>query len=251
MGTCCVPKNKRFGHSLNQKISQATRLNYISLRDQDLKSVPNQLNSLNIKTIDLGNNAIKNFHCSLNLMDKLQVLILDRNKISSLSQFSSRTLKTLNLNENSLQNLLEFDFPDLRKLFINSNSLVSLDFLVNCSQLEQLEVKSNQLSSLPEFLCELKELARVNFSANRIEELGIHWKPSKLLTIDLTSNRVSRVPESMLLNTNLYHIKLIENLVTPEAFMKTAGVQEYLNRRKTHFDKGLWEGLSAAQHILE
>lgn len=251
MGTCCTPKNKKSDHSINQKVSQATRLNYISLRDRDLKSVPDQLNSLNIKTIDLGNNSLRNFACSLNLMDNLQVLILDRNKISSLSQFSSRSLRTLNLNENSLQSIRSFDFTDLRKLFLNSNSLASLDFLRNCDQLEQLEVKSNHLSSLPEFLCDLKELARANLSMNRIETLEIDWKPSKLATIDLSTNRILKVPEPMLQNTNLCHIKLVGNLVTPEAFMEAEGVQEYLNRRKAHFDKKLWEGLPAAQYVLE
>lgn len=251
MGQCFASRNISLRNTIQQQIIQAGRLNYISLRNHELERVPSQLDSTNIKTIDLGNNYIVCFALQLSSMDNLQILVLDNNRITAFTHALSSSLRILNLNENLLKSFHDIEFPNLEKLSLNNNCLTSIDDIKDCNKLEHLEVNINTLTSLPNFLCGLKGLIRAEFAINQIDNLEINWKPSKLTTLDLSSNKISKVPAAILTNTNLCHIRLVKNLITSKRFMKIDGIQEYMARKRAYSDGVTWKEPKDAKNVLD
>ncbi|NWR69039.1 TLR10 protein, partial [Centropus unirufus] len=110
----------------------------------------------------------------------LKLLILQRNKFESLSKvsFMTRRMKSLNYLDMS-NNLLSHEGADvqcrwaesLTELDLSSNQLTDAVFECLPGNIRKLNLQSNQITSVPEGMAELKSLQELNLAWNRLADL--------------------------------------------------------------------------------
>jgi len=98
--------------------------------------------------------------------------------------------------------------------------------------MQNLDLSKNQLSVLPESICNLGALVELDVSSNDLEELpqGI-GKLSKLVKVDASYNRFSFFPRALLDCTDLELLNLEENnigSVPNEIALKLTNLQNLL-----------------------
>jgi Leucine-rich repeat (LRR) protein len=108
-------------------------------------------------------------------------------------------LEELDLSGNALEVLpVAFDeLESLRLLRLDRNKLASIAGVCRCTNLQELYVKSNEISQLPTNLTSLVRLHRLYACRNKVEWLPFDLSPmSSLRTLDLTSNALSAMPST-------------------------------------------------------
>ncbi|XP_020779611.1 leucine-rich repeat-containing protein 47 isoform X2 [Boleophthalmus pectinirostris] len=111
---------------------------------------------------------------------------------------------------------------NLQSLVLCRNKLVSVPRVDTLQALKVLDLSVNELGSLPEGVCGLKELTTLNLSCNHLETLpeGLSQCP-KLSTLNVSKNRLSSLPSDLcsdkleLLSTVLASDNLLQEL-SPE-----------------------------------
>ncbi|NXY44341.1 TLR1 protein, partial [Ceuthmochares aereus] len=128
----------------------------------------------------------------------LETLILQKNKFESLSKVSFMTshMKSLKYLDMS-NNLLSHDGADMQcrwaesltELDLSSNQLTDAVFECLPVNIKKLSLQSNQITSVPKGMAELKSLQELNLARNRLSDLpGCSGFPSlEILNIEMNS----------------------------------------------------------------
>jgi Leucine-rich repeat (LRR) protein/FtsH-binding integral membrane protein len=103
--------------------------------------------------------------------------------------------------------ILELFFPQT----LNATTIAPL-LLSNLTQLHELQVEENRLSSLPDSISQLTQLRRLHASSNRLSSLPMSvWQLKRLRWLDVSVNGLSALPESISQLTRLQHLDVSLN----------------------------------------
>ena len=189
------------------------------------------------RILGLGSCDLHEFPDFLKSQDKLELLILSNNKISSLTGFHQlpvilpwTNLRYLDLSNNKLQGSLPIPPPSISSYLVSNNTLTGEipQMICNLSSLVALDLSYNNLSGmLPDCLGNLSfslsilNLRRNNFHGNIPQ---ICKKGSKLKMIDFSRNQLQgRIPRS-LVNCTMLETLVLGNNQLNDSFPSWLGV---------------------------
>jgi len=208
------------------RLNQLQQVYVIKIVKCGLDKVPPGLDELdNLYALTLSNNSIRKISPEMAECQMLQQLILDWNHISEISaglfgQKSFTQLEVLNLSHNRLS-FLPNDFgqtagrvSNLKYVDLSYNALGSIpDRLMQCRQIEELNLSHNCLRELP-VTYDLVKLKKLFVSFNELRKLPENIGDSKdLLKLRITSNKIQKLPLSILKLWKQRNGKLEELLV--------------------------------------
>ncbi|CAO3627160.1 unnamed protein product [Cunninghamella blakesleeana] len=186
-------------------------------------SLPNTMAQLtNLRKLDLGHNKLTCFPLMiLSNWSQLHDLILSHNRISHFQEdedtvYKLPSLIRLELRNNNLQHLSwNIELPKLKEIFLTDNRLISENkddhaygFFQYCSELQTLDVSSNQWSIIPNSVTSsLEKLQRLDVRGNQLKQLPSSLGKLPNLTVLLyEGNPLKSAPR------NVPMAKLIESL---------------------------------------
>ncbi|XP_053413257.1 leucine-rich repeat serine/threonine-protein kinase 2 [Nycticebus coucang] len=197
-------------------------LTHLDLHSNKFTSFPSYLLKMNcITNLDVSRNDIgpsvvldpavkcstlKQFNLSYNqlssvpenlaeVIEKLELLILEGNKISEISSpLSLKELKILNLNKNNISSLSENFLeacPNVESFSARMNFLAAMPFLP--SSMTSLKLSQNKFTRVPEAILNLPHLRSLDMSHNDIQYLPgpVHWKSLNLRELLFSYNQIS------------------------------------------------------------
>lgn len=193
----------------DSKINEITwnkleNLNYLDVSQNSITNFSEYLKLKSIKHLKANNNKITNFQLS----PSLELLDISNNKLTELA-ISSSKLKELNMSHNNIESfkltnnksLIDIDLSNnnLKVLhFIEENNINKLNLSVNklddnlcneiskCSNLENLDISQNKVSSLENFN-RLNKLHSLNISDTRINKISVSDIPDSLKEIHISN----------------------------------------------------------------
>lgn len=231
-----------------------TNLTDLSIGGASIADIPdNGLDSMVNTLIDLvlNNNSLKAVPKAVSKLTALQLLALDKNKISNVTWLPKKSkLRSLSLNSNRLfdskqlsnailpyaSSLVEFDiqgnlltsFPDLNiltlidELDFRHNRLVDPNSGSLPPGLSQLKLGSNNLPRLPRFLCTMNSISQLFVGSNSITELEAVGFPPHVHGAELENNKLTEITDtSFPENASITYILLNNNplvRITDNAF---------------------------------
>ena len=165
---------------------------------------------------------------------RLVELVLSYNNLRSLEGIHCPNLSILNVCSNRLMIDLEelSHMPMLKSLNIANNRLLeNINGIQYCTQLRTLDISSVGLTSL-DGVGELSELREINFYNNMISDITPLSRCQNLRKIDMTSNRIERLPMFLATLPHLNSLKCYDNeiIYIPEP------VGRRLNILRRHID---------------
>uniref|UniRef100_A0A8C5KHR9 Leucine-rich repeat serine/threonine-protein kinase 2 n=1 Tax=Jaculus jaculus TaxID=51337 RepID=A0A8C5KHR9_JACJA len=129
------------------------------------------------------------------VVEKLEQLILEGNKISGISSpLNLKELKILNLNKNHISSLPDNFFeacPKAESFSARMNYLAAMPFLP--SSITSLKLSQNKFTNIPDTILILPHLRSLDMSHNNIELLPgpTHWKSLNLRELIFSYNQIS------------------------------------------------------------
>lgn len=213
----------RIDYGNYQRLVQ-TNVEYLNLANLKLTSVDQNLLKLNrLKYLDLSNNLISSIW-NIDMLDNLESLYLDLNKLKSLNGTGIndlQNLKILSLKNNRLINI-NLSNPII-ELHLDNNSLSSIpEHLQRLDSLRVLSISNNDLSHWDPILL-FKNLISLNLSNCDInlDDLVIH-ESNDLQHLDLSGNKCSSI-------TSIYN--LIEDRVCLHSLdISNLGLKKIFNK---------------------
>lgn len=178
-------------NSFETSFQQIGLLQELSLSGNSLNNMrPSIINSLkNLVKLDLSRNSLTSDSSIFDSNSNLQSVVLDSNQITSLDGLikrlssSNSTLQMLSIKSNQITNLAS-SFSTLGSL-----TILALSF--------------NQIKSIGSVFSGLNNLKQLYLDSNQIESIDQNWftiPMTQLLSIDLSNNRLSSIPNLKLLN---------------------------------------------------
>lgn len=173
----------RYLKNFPRNICKLTNLISLKLPQHNIKSLPDCINSLDLKLLDLRNNphiSIDNLNCN----DSLKSLNLDYCWLDSIPQsimkFSG--LWWLLLRDNNIKYIPEniSELKNLNSLFLTGNPLQEYSAIFTLENLTSLSLSECNLDSIPSTISNLTKLKYLNISNNNIRKKEIR-KLKKLL----------------------------------------------------------------------
>lgn len=176
----------------NQLSPALTTLNFLQFialpahKDFDLPSAIPHLLQLPLETLILENIRIETFPVELFALPRLTTFIVRKGtyrprypmEVPAGGPFGSPTLEKLILEGYPISGEENLGpFPGLREASLVRCNLVQLDFLQQSKNLERLNVRSNQLETLPAFLSECTELRALELSNNPFRKIELDLEP--------------------------------------------------------------------------
>ena len=140
---------RKVKYNLLQTLNECHSINQCS----DLLS--NYINQLDTE-IDFSNNNLTNIDDSIQLVPNVKILLLNHNKISSISNLSFLTQLThLSISDNLINmcDQLHTKLGNIRTLDLSQNSIISLRGLSKLYSLESLDVSFNKINDIEEVAC--------------------------------------------------------------------------------------------------
>lgn len=175
-----------------------------------------------IEFVDASLNRIQNLHLQQHSLPLLQTLNVSKNSIHDVSLKDFESLESLVLNSNQLRNL-DFlqQFKNLKNLHVDDNDLVMIraqDFQ-NHLELKHINVAGNFISQIESNTFDrLTDLKYLNISHNSLEGLEFFTILSQLTSLevlDLSSNKINKVPSLKLFKmNNLKTLNVSNNFIT-------------------------------------
>ena len=166
-----------------------------------------------MKKLDLSENVLESLPPSFAHMISPEVINLSKNALKKLPVASTenpksrfgRDLKTLNLNDNQLESIDEWlnesnRFVCLEKLDISNNQISELQnkSMSNMINLRDLNCSKNNISTLPDSLCETLRLKILDVSDNKLESLPELLGSQQLLEeINCSNNQLTELPKDL------------------------------------------------------
>ncbi|XP_063283982.1 leucine-rich repeat-containing protein 40 [Pelobates fuscus] len=222
-----------------QHLKHLCSISVLELRDNKLKSLPDDINILKgLERLDLTNNDISSLPNSLGNLPNLKSLQLEGNPLRGirrdiLSKGTQELLKYLKsrvqAEEKSDQNAVTaMTLPS--DALVNTHSITTLKTLEYCDKqapaipeavfnavganpIVTLNFSKNQLTEIPPRIVELKESASdVNLGFNKINEISLNLcMLLKLTHLDMRNNLLMSLPEEMEAMTRLQSVILSFN----------------------------------------
>jgi len=193
------------------------------LNNMGLTELPEfQWNFGHLEVLDLSNNKIEILPESINRLNNLQSLNVSRNNIKAIPTKSVEQL------------------TQLTELNLSSNQLTTLpDSLGQLTQLTSLNLSDNQLTTLPDSLGQLTQLTELNLKNNRLtilpESLG---QLTQLTILNLKNTQLTLLSEFIGQIERLEHLELSDNQLTslPNSLAQCKQLKKLcLNRNKFTF----------------
>jgi Leucine-rich repeat (LRR) protein len=193
-------------------------LGYLSLTEHSLEEIPKQVFepelAQKLRTLDLSDNKLTNVSPRVALLTELKSLKLDNNKFvaGTLSAVSKlEKLQKLSLNGNRMGLMPAPKGVSSAKAASPSVILPELP-----SSLKEINLASNVLSSIPRSIISnhLQRLEKVDLSNNQLASVDGIWVLSNLEELQLDSNLLSCMPESMGTLKKLKVLSLKDNKFT-------------------------------------
>lgn len=217
-------------------LSKFEKLKYLSLSDNKLVTVPENIEHLNhLEELDLDGNEISILPKSIKNLKKLKSLHLFDNKLTSLN-FDKGDLPNLwNINlcyneftifPSELSNL-----PSLKRIMIwcNNISVISKD-IKNFKNLEELNLESNNISHLPNEISKLNSLKILSLRSNQLTEENILpvFKIKSLESLSFENNKISNIPSKIGQLKNLTKLNLSSNPIIdlPNELLKLKKIEQ-------------------------
>jgi Leucine-rich repeat (LRR) protein len=198
-------------------------LEYLDLSSNKITELPAALFFLrNLKTLKFADNMVKAFNTqSLRSLEKLVLLDISNNKFESLNE----ELDSFSVVEifRAQNNCLEFiddslgSMNKLQTLQLSSNALKMLPHSLQlCTLITELNISDNKFETIPDSISCLENLT--NFDASRCEiSSGLFEdffsKLTVLVRLDLSRNKIIRMPASFYFLKHLTWCDLSSNLI--------------------------------------
>lgn len=147
-------------------------LKSLTLRDNEIKTIPTSLNRLYYLTdLDLTNNEIESIDfLSFSHLNQLTLLNLSYNYIDDLTPFySMKSLRALYLSDNKISKIPTgiSKLSSLTILNLNRNYIKDIpNEISKLNNLKSLHLEGNLISTLPESISSMKQLTKVSLSKN-------------------------------------------------------------------------------------
>eukprot|EP00055_Hartaetosiga_balthica_P010054 m.41595 g.41595 ORF g.41595 m.41595 type:complete len:1445 (+) comp7009_c0_seq1:93-4427(+) len=178
-----------------------------------------------LHTLRLGGNFLSDISFTDNFQknNNLRVLDLHSNDIENIHTFQLPRLQVLNLNRNRISSLTSENFrglPNLRWLTLETNRLTDLpnDLFQHTTFLSFLHFGANTIAEVPENVFQgLTQLKSLSFFRNVITAFHENtFRPLlSLYSLVLDTNRITSLhQDSFITNTNLTYLQLSENRIT-------------------------------------
>ena len=182
------------------EVQELSNLNILDLRYNDIEKLP-LIEGTNIEVLHIGHNKLKSLNTSnLGPTPNLKELHLDNNAIESLYFGESfPNLEKLHLDNNkisdigyALTNLSHF--PRLNSLNLSSNILSTLGSFPKMSHLQYLDISNNSLTEVEDnMLLNLSSLVSLNLRHNQL--LSVPNGLPMLEHLDLSHNKIIHILE--------------------------------------------------------
>ncbi|GEQ68273.1 hypothetical protein JCM33374_g1940 [Metschnikowia sp. JCM 33374] len=183
---------------LPQAMSKLVELKRLDIRYNRISNI-DVLGSLpNLEVMYASKNFISSFS---DKMEKLRLLHLDRNPITSLEfEIVLQMLTVLDLSKAKVTALpAEFvsKIPHVEKLVLDRNYLVTLpDEIGNLPKLNHLSLFGNNIQNIPASIGQLSSLQYLDLHSNNIESIPSEiWNLHSLTYLNLSSNILSTIPK--------------------------------------------------------
>ncbi|CAH1179548.1 unnamed protein product [Phaedon cochleariae] len=195
-----------------------TKVNYLSLADNVLEDVPQQLwkEMPNVKTLDLGRTKIKTLTSgSFSDLKQLECLVLPGNQISEMDVNSiPQQVQRLHIGRNYIEDLNSTlrNLSELGWLFINCNRLTNLDNQLprNAPNLKLIHASHNFIERLPRQLKNYPLLESIFFQNNKLKSLdGAISKSNHLMRAVLEHNQINTISENDFAETEMLESLLL------------------------------------------
>jgi internalin A len=181
---------------LPSEIGQLINIEYLYLRDNRLAKLPNEIGQLtNLRYLDLSGNQLTTLPNEIGQLTNLMTLDLRDNQLAI--EMLPSSLSYL-INKRSLQ----IWFPSSLQIFNNDDR-------------RYLDLSNYQLSSLPKWLFQLRNIISLKLNGNRLETLSESiGQLTSLTNLDLGNNQLTSLPESIGQLTSLTNLDLGNNQLT-------------------------------------
>jgi Leucine-rich repeat (LRR) protein len=243
-----------------------------------------EINSPNMRYLDISNNSLETLDRRLSIFGKLKTLMAQHNHLKVLSGDCFATMSSLtyvDLSHNQLSeisaslgnavhlthcdlsynNLTEvpscfFRCSRLKILKLDHNMIVEVSgrVLGMINDLERLEMQHNLIQgALPSLLFAIKKLVYVDMTHNHITEIPSdlgHW--TKLIHLNLAYNSISYLPDTLGELTDLTLLKLDHNclLELPKTFARLTKLEHLsLNSNRLYANPHILELLPQLHYI--
>eukprot|EP01080_Neovahlkampfia_damariscottae_P012111 gene12111-5603_t len=206
---------------LPKEISNLQKLETLYLSGNKLNQIPQSMSSLNNLTrLDMTSNWLNEIPSCVSGMKSLRHLILKYNSISKIPKGFKfpKTLKTLDLSENHFKELPDDFFEglsNLQQLNLFANRLSSLpNSISNLESLSTLDATLNFIQELPKGFSNLKKLQILYLIRNKIKKLPEDFGDlESLLILDVSTNGLTSLPESIIKLTKLTTLMATDNKI--------------------------------------
>ncbi len=189
-------------NSLSPAIATLDFVRYLALpahKGFDLVAAMEHLVQLPLESIFIENTRLDEFPVALLQLPRLRTLSIKRGtyrprqpmSLPEGGPFNSPTLEKFIVDGYPMAGEARLgDFPSLREAILVRCSLGSFDFLQNSKKLESINLKGNNLETLPPFLSDCPELKTLDLSGNPLRVIALNLERlDKLETLDLTIQR--------------------------------------------------------------
>ncbi|XP_066438656.1 PH domain leucine-rich repeat-containing protein phosphatase 2 [Eleutherodactylus coqui] len=201
---------------LPPQVAHMLSLQTLNLDGNSLMTLPEELGCLQqLSCLGLSFNDLSNIPPVFEKLCSVDKLCLAGNRVESLSlqAFSNMAhLKSIDLRMNHLTQVISTleGIDNITQFDVRDNQLTALD--LRClGNLEQLHCERNQLKELT--LCGFS-LRAVYATSNRLTSVNVFLAPSQLLSLDLSRNCLSSVPDWVCDAKKLEALDLSWNLLT-------------------------------------
>ena len=187
-------------------------LSCLHLNRAGLKEIPEFINNLSsLRILDLSSNQLEDIN-SLDSLSKLEILVLNYNKIQFLSLGNLRVLQYLSLHHNSLTSIPDnlCQLTNLQTLILDHNYIsiipANIGFL---KKLKYLYLYHNQIQNIPIYIGELAQLEQVYFDYNQISVLPNSLvQLTQLRVLHLKYNYLTELPVTLGYLPNLQYLNV-------------------------------------------
>jgi hypothetical protein len=196
--------------SFPERIFTFSTLKQLLIYENEIKSLPNMFYYLKeLRELDVSDNQLAALPASIFLLPKLLILASESNQLTRLMPWTQPSLQELYLSGNQLT-----EFPDIRilthltRLELNSNSISEVpEWIGELHSLENLELQYNFLTKLPSSIAQLQHLKQLWLSGNNFGGIPtIIFQLHGLEYLQLNNIKCQNIPK------DIVHLKCLQQL---------------------------------------
>lgn len=194
-------------------IKTMNKLELLYIGGSNITEIPDWLYSMHsIRGLVLSNLNIMKISNKISQMPNLGLLDLSDNKLNEFPEklYISTSIYNLNLSNNSIESI-PYDINkmnNLDKLNLSGNKLKTIDFYnIN---IKKISIDNNQIEKI-DGIGKMQQLKELYASGNKISNLSVLSKLTKLERIEISNNMIRTLPRDFSSLTSLYYLDLSNN----------------------------------------